>query len=101
MASFEFRARTRIVTGLGCIADRLPDELRALGDGPVAVIADAGFANAGLLEPLLAGVPGAELPVCALVGVDPDVRQAEDAASAAVDAGAHAVLAVGGGSALC
>jgi len=101
MASLEFRARTRIVTGLGCVAERLPAELRALGDGPVAVIADAGFAGAGLLEPLLAGGGGVELPVCALVGVDPDVRKAEEAAQAAIDAGATAVLAVGGGSALC
>jgi alcohol dehydrogenase class IV len=99
--SLEFRARTRLVVGPGCVGERLGDELRALGAATVAVIADRGFAEAGLLEALLAPVDGVELPVCALVGVDPDVDEAEAAARAAIEAGADAVLAIGGGSALC
>jgi alcohol dehydrogenase class IV len=101
ITSLEFRARTRIVTGPGCVAQRLQDELLGLGARTVAVVADAGFASAGLLEPLLAHAPGIDLPVCALIGVDPDVAAAEAAAQAAIAAGAEAVLAIGGGSALC
>jgi alcohol dehydrogenase class IV len=101
MAIFEFRVRTRIVAGPGCVAERLGDELRALGANTVAVVADRGFSDAGLLSPLLDGADGVALPVCVLVGVDPDVAEAEAAAQAAIDAGAGAVLAIGGGSALC
>jgi alcohol dehydrogenase class IV len=60
---------------------------------------DRGFAHAGLLEPILEGAPGARL--CALIGEDPDVAECESAATAARKAGAGAVLAIGGGSALC
>jgi alcohol dehydrogenase class IV len=89
------------VSGLDCAARRLAPELQALGVGVVAVIADRGFAEAGLLEPLIGGLDAVDAPVCALIGVDPDVAEAEAAASAAAGHGAEAVLAVGGGSALC
>lgn len=97
----EFTAPTRIIAGLGCVRGRLADELRSLGAPRVAVIVDRGFAQAGMLEPLLAGIDRPKLPVCALIGEDPDVAEAERAALAAVETGAGAVLAVGGGSALC
>jgi alcohol dehydrogenase class IV len=97
----QFAAPTRIVAYLGCVQAQLAEELRALGPGPVAVIADRGFAEAGMLEPLLAPAAGVGLPVCALIGEDPDVAEAERAAAAALEAGAEAVLAIGGGSALC
>jgi alcohol dehydrogenase class IV len=97
----EFRSRTRIVSGLGCVPARLAAELDGLGTGPVAVVADRGFAAVGLLDQMLAAAAGHELPVCALIDVDPDIAAAEAAASAALEEGARAVLAVGGGSALC
>jgi len=98
----EFRARTRIVMGAGCASEALPGELAGLGARVVAVIADRGCAEAGMLEPLLAVAPaGVEAPVCALIGVDPDVAEAEPAAAAALERGAEAVLVIGGGSALC
>jgi alcohol dehydrogenase class IV len=95
----EFAAPTRIVAGRGAVASALAREVVALDAGTVAVIADRGFARAGLLEPIVAGVPGAR--VCALIGEDPDVAECEAAAGAAREAGADAVLAIGGGSALC
>ena len=75
----------------------------ALGVDVVAVIADRGFARAGLLEPLLehASGSGVALEVCALIGEDPDVAECEAASAAALAIGADAVLAIGGGSALC
>lgn len=97
----QFSAPTRIVAYPGCVRARLADELQALGADPVAVIADRGFAEAGLLEPLLARVSGVALPVSALTGEDPDVSEAERAAAGALEAGAEGVLAIGGGSALC
>ena len=99
MSIGEFAAPTRIVAGRGAVAATLATEIGALGADTVAVIADRGFAAAGLLEPIVAGVPGARL--CALIGEDPDVAECEAAAGAAREAGADAVLAIGGGSALC
>src|SRR5579875_116879 len=97
----EFAAPTRIIAWPGCARARLPAELLALGVSRVAVVADRGFAETGMLDPLLADVQGVQMAVRALVGEDPDVAEAERAAAAALEAGAGAVLAIGGGSALC
>jgi alcohol dehydrogenase class IV len=90
--------------GAGCARERLGSELAGLDAKVIAVIADRGFAEAGLLDGLLAHAGSGddlELPVCALIGVDPDVAEAERAAAAALERRADAVLVVGGGSALC
>jgi alcohol dehydrogenase class IV len=100
-AAGEFAAPTRIIAGRGCVSARLAGELRALALDTVAVVADRGFARAGLLEPLLAGIAEPALPVCALIGEDPDIAETEAAAISALEHGAKAVLAVGGGSAMC
>ena len=97
----EFRAATRIVIGPGCVRERLAEELRGLEADVVAVIVDRGFAQTGLLDELLESIAEPSHPICALIGVDPDVGEAEQAAAAAIEHGATAVLAVGGGSALC
>ncbi len=100
-AEREFAAPTRIVAGRGCASARLGGELRALAVETVAVIADRGFAQAGLLEPLLDGIDGVALPICALIGEDPDIAETEAAALSALRHDADAVLAIGGGSAMC
>jgi alcohol dehydrogenase class IV len=97
----DFAAPTRIVAGRGCLADRLGDEVARLGVPTVAVIADRGLAEAGVLDGILAHAGEAQAPVCALIGEDPDIDEAEAAAQAAIDRGAEGVLAIGGGSALC
>jgi alcohol dehydrogenase class IV len=97
----QFRAGTQIVAGLGCVGDRLAGELAALGARRPAVVFDAGFAAAGLLEPVLAAAGEVELHLADPVGVDPDLAAAEALAGAAIEAGCDSVLAVGGGSALC
>jgi alcohol dehydrogenase class IV len=96
-----FSAPTRIVAAFGCVRSELNTEVSALGCRRVGVIADRGFHDAGLLEPLLSLIDGVQVPVCALIGEDPDVSEAERASLAAVEAGVQAILAVGGGSALC
>jgi alcohol dehydrogenase class IV len=97
----EFSAPTRVLAGRGCVAERLGEEIARLRVRVVAVVADLGFAEAGLLEPLLPAVDGVSLPLCGLIAEDPGVAQAEAAARAALEAGAEAVLGVGGGSGLC
>lgn len=87
--------------GSGCVGECLPDELARLGVETVAVIVDRGFVAAGLLEGVLEGCDRARLAVCEGIGVDPDVDAAERVAQEAIELGAGAVLAVGGGSALC
>jgi alcohol dehydrogenase class IV len=99
--SREFLAGTRIVHGSGCVRERLPDELAALGVPVVALVADRGLADLGRLASLVPAPSGVELPLCALVGVDPDLAEAERAARSAISHGARAVLGIGGGSALC
>jgi alcohol dehydrogenase len=97
----EFSAPTRVISGRGCVQARLADEVAALGAEVAVVIADRGVAEAGVLDTVLAAVEGTRLPVCALIGEDPDVAEVERAYLAATDAGAEVVLAIGGGSALC
>lgn len=97
----EFRARTRLVIGPGCIAQRLPEELDRLSAGPVAVVADRGLVAAGMIDELLEGCERSRLVLCEGVGVDPDVAAAERIAAEAIELGAQAVLVIGGGSALC
>jgi alcohol dehydrogenase class IV len=96
-----FRAGTQVIAGLGCVEERLAAELAALGARRPAVVFDAGFEAAGLLEPVLAAAGEVELHRCAGVGVDPDAAAAERLSLEAVEAGCDSVLAVGGGSALC
>ena len=100
MPDLEFRARTRLVTGLGCVERRLGDELRALDAGTIAVVADRGFADAGLLDAMLAPVSGVTCG-CARSSASTRPRRGGGRRRAAEEAGADAVLAVGGGSALC
>jgi alcohol dehydrogenase class IV len=101
VATLEFRAGTRIVIGARCVVARLGAEIGQLGPIRVAVVADRGFAQEGRLDALLSGLDRSMVRVYALVGVDPDVAEAESAAQAALADGAQAVLGVVGGSALC
>jgi len=101
LAIAEFSAPTRIVAGRGCVAAALGEELAALGVEVVAVVADRGLAAGGLLAAIVPAVDGVTLATCGLIGEDPDIAECERAASAALEAGASAVLAIGGGSALC
>lgn len=100
MAIGEFSAPTRIVAGLGCVAERLKHELNGLDAALVAVVADGGVAQSGLLEKMLASLEGIQLPVCGVILGEPTLVAVEEAAAAARDRDAAAVLGVGGGSAL-
>jgi len=92
-----FSVPTKVVSGLGSLG-QLPAELATLGARRVAVVADRGVIDAGLLDTVLAPVDPALVAVTVPIDPDPDVTAAEQAAAAAQ--GCDSVLAVGGGSAL-
>jgi alcohol dehydrogenase class IV len=95
-----FTAPTRIVTGLGALA-QLADELERCGAQIVAIACDRGVEEAGLLQPVTDACAHLQTTVCALVDPDPTVVNTERAAEAAIGSGADTVIALGGGSALC
>lgn len=99
--SFEFNHSTRIVFGRGC-AGALPDEVKALGGSRVLLVSDPGVVAAGLAAPLLDALDGAGVAASLFTSVSPNPRDAEcrAAADAALAAGAHAVVGLGGGSAM-
>jgi alcohol dehydrogenase class IV len=95
----EFTVATRVLTGLGSLS-ALPDELARLGAERIAVVADQGVHDVGLLRSILADVPAETIATCLLVGPNPDVRAVEVASEKAREVRADVVLAIGGGSAL-
>jgi alcohol dehydrogenase class IV len=95
----EFSVSTRVISGLGSLA-QLPGEVERSGARQLAVVADRGVADAGLLAELLSGVDESAIAVTLLIDPDPDVAAAEHAAAAARAAQCDLVLAIGGGSAL-
>jgi alcohol dehydrogenase class IV len=94
-----FSAPTRIVAGLG-VAATVADELARLGPGPIAVIADRGVAEAGILERIVTLAGPRRIVVAGLVDPDPSISDAEAASASAGAEGCGLVLMIGGGSAL-
>jgi alcohol dehydrogenase class IV len=99
MSPAEFSVSTRVISGLGSLA-QLPREVEQSGGRRVAVVADRGVADAGLLAEVLQGLDDAQIAATLLIDPDPDVAAAEHAAAAARAAECDLVLAIGGGSAL-
>jgi alcohol dehydrogenase len=95
----EFTVSTKVISGLGSLA-RLAGELEQAGARRVAVVADRGVADAGLLSELLKRMDAIAIAVTLLIDPDPDVAAAERAAVAARAASCDLVVAIGGGSAL-
>jgi alcohol dehydrogenase class IV len=95
----EFSVSTKVISGLGSLA-RLAGEVEQSGARRLAVVADRGVADAGLLAELLQGVGSSEIAATLLIDPDPDVAAVEHAAAAARAARCDLVLAIGGGSAL-
>lgn len=95
----EFAVSTRVISGVGSLA-ALPAELDRLGGARIALIADRGIAEGGLLARVRRDVPDCAIAATVLVDANPDVRAVELSAAEARRADADVVLAVGGGSAL-
>jgi alcohol dehydrogenase class IV len=94
-----FALPTKVITGLGSLAS-LPAEVARFGDRRIAVVADRGVADSGLLDRIIGGVSPARIAARILIEPDPDVAAAEHAAATARGARCGLVLAIGGGSAL-
>lgn len=94
-----FSAPTRIIAGIGA-AGLIGEQLRPLAAGRIALVCDRGVAEAGLLQVLIAPLPGELLVECGPVSPDPTIPEAEECSALARHAGCDAVLAIGGGSAL-
>ncbi len=94
-----FAVTTKVLSGVGAVS-RVGSELDALGAERVAVVADQGVADAGLLDEVLAVVPPGRIATRLCVHPDPDVAAAEELARTARAERCDVVLAVGGGSAL-
>ena len=99
MIPAEFSVSTKVISGLGSLT-RLAAELDQLGARRLAVVADRGVAEAGLLDTVLQGTDGSAAAVTLLIDPDPDVAAVEHAAGAARAGRCDLVLAIGGGSAL-
>jgi len=94
-----FAMPTKVIAGIGSLAS-LPVEIARFGDRRIAVVADRGVADAGLLDQIISRVSPARIAARILIGPDPDVAAAEHAAVTARGARCELVLAIGGGSAL-
>ena len=82
----QFAAPTRIVAGRGWVEASLGDELRALGAGTVAVVADGGLAGARALDGELSRTPPRRPMVAAALDAPPALDAAERALVARPDA---------------
>jgi alcohol dehydrogenase class IV len=100
MTVVHFQVGTKIVTGHGSVS-RISAELSGVGARRVAVVADRGVADVGLLDRILAAAGAMHIVSTTLVDPDPDVAAAEQAAHDAITTRCDSVLAVGGGSGLC
>jgi alcohol dehydrogenase len=97
---FEFGLGARVLykSGLaGELGQLISDNL---GTPRVFIVTDKGVVNAGLIDPILAGL-GSDIPVVGVFdGVPPNssVRTVSEATAMAREAGAELLIAIGGGS---
>jgi len=98
----EFSCPTRIVHGIGSVAERLGSEVRTLGSQRVVIVTDPGIVKAGLLEPVIGALDeaGVQHLVYDRIGHDARVGVVDDGAKLCRDEKADLVVVIGGGSAL-
>jgi alcohol dehydrogenase class IV len=97
---FEFAHRTRVVLGAG-VWTRAFAEVRTFGRNILCVTGASSLSSLGLEPSLLGEMQRSELVFQRFsVSHEPDIELADRAGALARSSGAHAVLAIGGGSAL-
>ncbi|MFJ6359352.1 iron-containing alcohol dehydrogenase [Pseudarthrobacter oxydans] len=94
-----FTVSTRVVSGIGAL-DQLQNELNRLNATRVALVADRGIHDVGLLQNIVAAIDAESIVAECLVDADPGLQVIEDIAEIAIAQRCDVVLAVGGGSAL-
>jgi alcohol dehydrogenase len=98
---FRFQLATRIVFGPGSLASA-GKEAALLAHKRVLLITDAGLVAAGLADAVVEIVKGCGLdcPVFSGISSNPRDRECQEAADAARETGAEAVIGLGGGSSI-
>ncbi|MFT4615450.1 MAG: alcohol dehydrogenase class IV [Bacteroidia bacterium] len=101
MQGFEFNTVGRIISGPDTSLN-LADQCRALGIARPLLVTDPGLMSIGLVQPVLAALEAAGLPVLVFdqVREDPPEETVLSATEQARNAGVDGVLAVGGGSSM-
>ena len=96
---FEFQMGTRVLYKPGLVDD-IGNEVEGLGSKRAFIVADAGVAQAGLLDHVRGGLERAVEVVGVFTDVpsDSEVATVEQVAAQARDAGADLLVAIGGGS---
>lgn len=99
MDSFSFLMPTRIEYGLGAI-NRLENELKALNAEKVIIVTDKGVMKAGIINKITPILDRASVKYCIFDEVEPNPKDinVEAGAKAALEFGAEAIIAIGGGS---
>jgi alcohol dehydrogenase class IV len=94
-----FLCTTKIIAGLGALS-AIDSELHRIGLRRVAVVADRGISDIGLLAKVIAQVADDRIGRVTLIDPNPDIAAVDAASELVIQAGCDGVLAVGGGSAL-
>jgi alcohol dehydrogenase class IV len=94
-----FSAPTEIIAGIGAI-EQLEQSVERFAPQRVAVVADRGVSEAGLLDEILKSLARWETRVCGLILPDPTTDDVEVVTAEAIEYGADLVVSVGGGSGL-
>jgi len=99
---FAFHLSTKILYGERAVRSRLADEVGVFNASTVAVITDAGIVEAGLVQDVQAALndAGVEHVLFDAVEPNPCTDTCLKAFEATQQAGAQAIVAVGGGSAM-
>lgn len=98
---FEFYCPTRIIDGIGSVA-QVGQEARNMGGTKALIVTDPGIVRAGLLDPLREALErqAVECLVFDGVGHDARVSAVDEAAAVCCRESVDVVIAIGGGSAL-
>jgi alcohol dehydrogenase len=98
---FGFQLATRVVFGAGAVSGA-GKEAASLADKRVLLITDAGLVAAGLADAVVEAMKGNGLdcPVFSGISANPRDQECQDAAAAARETGAEAIVGLGGGSAI-
>lgn len=94
-----FSVPTKVVHGLGSV-EQLPQEIHSLRLRRVALVVDAGLANAGLADPVVSLLPDELVGARVDVPADPSLADVEGLLTSVRESECDGVVILGGGSAM-
>jgi alcohol dehydrogenase class IV len=97
----EFRLPGCVWFGVGA-AEKLPEKIREISDGPVVLVTDSGLVQAGVIQPIVESLHGADVEVQVFHGVEPEpnTKNVADGLAMVKASGASVIVGTGGGSSL-